>query len=207
MKCANHEEQEAVAICSVCHQPVCEDCLVNLGNRQFCRNCLESRVGEDAKTAGSPRSTFWAFSLSIIPGAGYMYLGLMKRGLQTMIIFYGTIFLAAVTEFMAITALVLPVVIFYTIFDTLQLLKQINQGQAVEDSPLIETGFLEARGGLVGIALIIVGALALLNNLLPNYLPYHYLMNRLVPPLLILALGIYMLYKNTGRGEQNGGSD
>ncbi|TEB14183.1 B-box zinc finger [Pelotomaculum sp. FP] len=36
MKCANHEEQEAVAICSACHQPVCEDCLVTLRNRQFC---------------------------------------------------------------------------------------------------------------------------------------------------------------------------
>jgi hypothetical protein len=77
----------------------------------------------------------------------------------------------------------------------------------VEDSPLVETGFLESRGGLVGIALIIIGILALLNNLLPNYLHYHYLINRLVPPLLIVALGIYIFYKNTRRGEQNGDSD
>lgn len=207
MKCVNHGDQEAVAICSACHQPVCADCMVYLSNRQFCRTCLESRVGEEPKTANSSRSTFWAFFLSIIPGAGYLYLGFMKRGLQTMIIFYGTIFLAAATEFGAITALVLPVVIFYTIFDTLQLLKQINHGQVVEDVPLIETGFLESRGGLVGIALIVIGALALLNNILPDYLPYHYLMNRLVPPLLILALGIYIFYKNTRRGEQNGDSD
>jgi hypothetical protein len=130
----------------------------------------------------------------------------MKRGLQTMIIFYGTIFLAAATEFGAITALVLPVVIFYTVFDTLQLLKKINQGQVVEDSPLIETDLLKSKGSLVGIALIIFGALALLNNLLPDYFPYHYLMRRLVPPLFILALGIYIFYKNTRREKQNGDS-
>lgn len=207
MKCANHEEQEAIAICSSCHQPVCEDCLVSLSDRQICRGCLESRVGVETQIANTTRSSFWAFVLSIIPGAGYLYLGLMKRGLQTMIIFYGTIFLAAATDFGAITALVLPVVIFYTIFDTLQLLKQINQGQVVEDCPLVETGFLESKGGLVGIALIVIGALALLNNLVPNYLPYHYLMNRLIPPLLILALGIYIFYKNTRRGKQNGDTD
>lgn len=203
MKCANHEEQEAIAICSTCHQPICADCLVTLSGRQLCRNCLESRVGVEPQPANPSRSTFWAFVLSIIPGAGYLYLGLMKRGLQTMIIFYGTIFLAAATEFGAITALVLPVVSFYTIFDTLQLLKQINQGQVVEDGPLVETDFLESKGSLWGIALIAFGTLALLNNLLPNYLPYHFLMNRLVPPLLILALGIYILYKNTRRGKQN----
>lgn len=207
MKCVNHEEKEAAAICSTCHQPICEDCLVNLSGRQFCRGCLESRLGVETKTANTNRSTFWAFVLSIIPGAGYLYLGLMKRGFQTMIIFYGTIFLAAATEFGAITALVLPVVVFYTIFDTLQLLKRINQGQVVEDSLLVETDFLKSRGSLVGIAFIVIGALALLNNILPNYFPYHYLMNRLVPPMLILGLGIYIFYKNTRREKKNGDSN
>lgn len=199
MKCVHHGEQEASAVCATCHQPVCETCLVELGGSQFCRTCLEKKVGRKLTAGNGVKSTFWAFVLSLIPGVGYFYLGLMRRGLQTMVIFYGTIFLAALINFGPITALVLPVTMFYTIFDTLQLLKQMNEGQHVEDKLLFETGFLEHKQGLIGIGLIVLGALALLNNLLPQFFSYHYMMNRFVPPFLILALGIYILYRNARR--------
>lgn len=201
MKCVHHDDREASAICSTCHKPICETCLVELSGRQFCRACLEKKVGGKVTAGSGDRRTFWAFVLSLIPGVGYLYLGLMRRGFQTMVIFYGAVFLAAAANFGAITALVLPVIMFYTIFDTLQLLKQMNEGEHVEDKPLFETGSFESRRSLVGIGLIVLGALALLNNLLPHFFSYHYLMNRFVPPLLILALGIYILYKNAGRRE------
>ncbi len=202
MKCVNHDEQEATAVCPTCHKPVCDTCLVELSGRQFCRACLEKKVGGKLTLGSGDKSLFWAFVLSLIPGVGYLYLGLMRRGFQTMVIFYGTIFLAAAANFGAITALVLPVIMFYTIFDTLQLLKQMNEGEHVEDKLLFETGSLESKRGLVGIGLIVLGALALLNNLLPYFFSYHYFMNRFVPPLLILALGIYILYRNAGRREK-----
>ena len=32
---------------------------------------------------------FWTFIFSLIPGAGEMYLGFMKRGVSTMLVFLG----------------------------------------------------------------------------------------------------------------------
>jgi TM2 domain-containing membrane protein YozV len=142
---------------------------------------------------------FLAFILSLLPGVGYLYLGLMRRGLQAMVIFYGTIFIAAALNFEQITALVLPVTLFYTVFDTLQLLKKNNDGQQVEDKLLIEMEFLESRHVLLGYGFVFLGFIALVNNLLPQ--SYHYYMGKIIPPLLILALGVYILFRNAGRKE------
>ncbi len=124
----------------------------------------------------------------------------MRRGFQTMIVFYGTISLAAAINFGEITALVLPVTMFYTIFDTLQLQKRINEGQFVEDTLLFEAaGFMDSQGNLVGFGLILLGVFALLNNLFPRFSANYYYMEKLVPPLLILGIGIYILVGNSGR--------
>lgn len=202
MKCNNNDDREASAICSICHKPFCDSCAVELNGKQFCRACLADKAGDKLNAGGaSKKSVFWAFVLSLLPGVGYLYLGLMRRGLQTLVLFYGSIFISAVVNFGAICAFILPVIVFYTVFDTLQLAKQINEGQDVEDKLLFETGTIDSRRNLVGIGLIILGVLALLHNLLPQYLAYHYFMNRFLPPLLIAALGIYILYKNAGRRE------
>lgn len=192
MKCVNHDSQEASAICSICHRPICETCLVELSDRQFCRTCLEKRIEETPRAESGGKRPFLAFLLSLIPGVGYLYLGLMQRGLQTMLVFYGAIFLAALANFAVITALVLPVTIFYTVFDTLQLLKRMNEGQPVADQPLFESISLESKRNLLGVGLIVVGALAMLNNLV-SFSAYYYILNRFVPPVLILGLGIYIL--------------
>jgi len=175
---------------------------VELSDRQFCRTCLEKRIEGKHQAESSGKRPFLAFLLSLVPGVGYLYLGLMQRGLQTMLIFYGTIFLAAIADFGVITALVLPVTVFYTVFDTLQLLKQMNEGQPVKDKPLFESGFLESKRNLLGIGLIIIGALAMLNNLI-SFSAYHYILNRFVPPVLILGLGIYILVLSTRKDGVN----
>lgn len=201
MKCVHHKEQEAVAVCLTCHQPVCGTCLIELGGKQYCSTCLEKQVVNKATVGLRGKGSFLAFILSLFPGVGYLYLGLMRRGLQTMVVFYGTIFLAVALNFEAITALVLPVIMFYTVFDTLQLLKQINEGQSVEDKLLFETGCLEERKGMIGGGLIVIGAIALLNNLLPHFFAYHYYLSRVIPAVLIITLGVYILVRNGRRSD------
>ncbi len=202
MKCAHHQEQEAVAVCLTCHQPVCHTCLVELGGKQYCSTCLEKEMAN--KTGAGPKGHkgyFLAFLLSLIPGVGYLYLGLMRRGLQTMVVFYGAIFLSLFLGFEEIIALVLPVIMFYTIFDTLQLLKKINEGDTVEDKLLFELTSLESRKSMIGGGLIIIGLIALLNNLLPHFFTLHGYFGRVVPAVLIIALGVYLLVRNWKRGE------
>lgn len=206
MKCSNHPEAEALDICPVCHRPVCEQCLVNLAGKNYCKSCLEKRVGEITARPGF-KSRFWALLFSLVPGGGYFYLGLMKRGLQTMVIFFGTIFVSSMARIDPLVAFVAPIMIFYSVFDTQQLLNQINQGRTVEDRELFDWGSWESRGNIIGAGLIILGLLALLNNLAPYLLPYH-LIGRIIPPLVILGIGVYILYRNTrDKGDRANGND
>jgi len=194
MNCSNHPATEAVDICPACHKPVCSQCLINISGRNYCRTCLEQRIGSWQGHSGS-KSRLLAFLLSLVPGGGYFYLGLMKRGLQTIILFFGTIFFSSIIRLEALTAFVLPVLVFYSVFDTQQLLKKMAEG-TVEDRELFDWGSWESKRSLLGAALIILGIFALLNNMLPYLINYH-LIGRILPPILILGLGVYILYKNT----------
>ena len=59
-------------------------------------------------------TVFW----SLIPGAGQMYHGLMKRGISLMLLFMGVIAVAALT-YLAPLIFLLPVIWFYSFFDTI----------------------------------------------------------------------------------------
>ena len=61
------------------------------------------------------KNRFWLFVFSLCPGAGHMYMGLMKMGLSFMLGFMGMIAVVAVTE-IAVLA-VLPVTLYiYSFF-------------------------------------------------------------------------------------------
>ncbi|MDH7479269.1 MAG: hypothetical protein QHH02_04610 [Syntrophomonadaceae bacterium] len=82
---------------------------------------------------GKPKARGAAFILSLIPGGGYMYLGLMNRGLQTLLIFFGAIFIGNILHLEFISGLVIPILMLYSIFDTQQVLGELNQtGMAVD---------------------------------------------------------------------------
>ena len=58
---------------------------------------------------------FWTFCFSLIPGAGEMYLGFMKRGVSMMCLFLGWFAFCGVTGF-SIGMCLLPVMWFYSFF-------------------------------------------------------------------------------------------
>lgn len=74
-----------------------------------------------------------AFILSLVPGGGYMYFGLMNRGLQTLLIFFGAIFLSSILQLGVIAGMVIPVLMLYTIFDTQQVLSELNYKRVTVD--------------------------------------------------------------------------
>ncbi|OPX89387.1 hypothetical protein [Pelotomaculum sp. PtaB.Bin117] len=202
MKCVNHPENDAQAICAICNAPICGECLVELRSKNYCRHCLEEKIGV-LKSMNNHRSKLLVLLISLLPGAGYMYLGLMNRGLQTMIIFFGTIFIAAMTGIEGITALVLPVTMFYSIFDTLQLAGRMNEGVFIEDKPLIAAGEHANWHNLLGYGLVGIGILALANNFLPELFDYRFV-HKLLSPLLIIAVGIFILYRSLRRRKNDG---
>lgn len=210
MKCVNHSGNEAESLCVLCQAPICGECAVELNGKHYCRRCLEARVAAGVHTGtggvNSRRSSFSVLVLSLIPGGGYMYLGLMNRGLQAMILFFVTIFLASVVNLGALVGLVVPVLMFYSIFDSLQLSSRMNDGLFIEDKPYLDIGNPNWQN-LLGYTLIGLGALALFYNVL-NIIPYDdwglswivtRIFDRLLPPLVIIAIGAYILYRNLRR--------
>lgn len=203
MECLNHPGTEATDICVECRQPVCSQCSVTLADRNYCKSCLERRVSRPVAVYGQRRK-FLAFLLSLIPGGGYFYLGLMKRGLQAMVIFFGAFFVSQMANMDFLAAFVTPIMIFYSVFDTQQLLNRMNAGEIVEDRELFDWGSWQSRHNLIGGALIVLGLLALMNSLAPYLFDYH-LVSRIVPPVVIIGIGIYILYKNTKKGGDGSG--
>lgn len=219
MNCLNHPENETTNACTLCGRDFCSACLVELGEKFYCRACLEHRVATDQvdsaargsidqiaaadrdvkQFAAERKSRFWALVLSLIPGVGYMYLGLMNRGLQTMVLFFGSVFVTSFIGFEELMALVAPVVVFYSIFDTQQMLKKLNEGAPVEDRLFFDIKSIPFNQSWLGYGLLIIGILALLHNI--PYFPFWMTFKRFLPPLMIIGLGVWILFSTTRKND------
>lgn len=62
------------------------------------------------------KSKVWGFLFSLLPGAGHMYLGLMRQGVSFMTLFFGIIALAGFLN-IPFVAFIIPIVWFYSFFD------------------------------------------------------------------------------------------
>ena len=48
MKCVNHADRDAVAMCSVCGNGICADCDIKLVGKYYCQKCADDLVKEGA---------------------------------------------------------------------------------------------------------------------------------------------------------------
>lgn len=99
------------------------------------------------------RSKILVTLLSAFPGAGHMYLGLQKRGLQLMVLFLGSIYILDILR-LSLFLFLIPVIWFYSFFDGLQQASRYGKEPLV-DRPLVEG--IDNHRGLVGIALLLLG--------------------------------------------------
>lgn len=159
------------------------------------------------------RSSFLTFLTAIIPGAGYMYLGLVKKGIQVLVLF---LLISPVFDILGIGFLSLIVKIpfwFYTFFDTFTVANKIDRGEPVPDMDFIFNKYMkdgsqvtvdrEKLGKnfslIVAIGLIVVGSIAILHNfseINPLFgLIRSFISTYFIPVLFVLG-GIYLLFKN-----------
>jgi len=153
------------------------------------------------------KNGFLTFILSLLPGGGHMYLGLIKQGVELMCIFFGICFIADIIGFHAIGYLC-PILVFYSVFDALS-----KRESGYDDKEahceiinwVVDRQFKPHIGAkFIGISLIVIGGLFLVNNFLPmtlNYFGitnYHEIMNLLrtgVFALLFIAGGLYIAFR------------
>lgn len=147
----------------------------------------------------NPNSLF-LFCCSLVPGAGYMYLGAMRKGLEAMFLFFGCTIMFAWLQLDAFAAMIGIPLWFYYFFDTFVLRNKLQSGEPIAD----ESGVLDTLGKMgeqryyyIGIGLVIIGALALLTNLTSDirWQLAQYVRNYL-PSLLLIALGTLLLIRS-----------
>lgn len=134
------------------------------------------------------------FFLSFCTGVGHLYLGAMNRGLQFLILFFGSF---AMIGFLPLRMFPfwIPIIWFYGLFDALQLADQ----EEILDKPLLEWKHL--RGHWAGFIFIALGLLMIIDNTLPAlwnaYLSDIFLgwvsIRTLIMALFLIVIGIFML--------------
>lgn len=156
---------------------------------------------------------FWTFCFSLIPGAGEMYLGFMKRGLSMMCLFLGWFAFCGATGF-NIGMCLLPVMWFYSFFQVHNLVSLPDEEfyQQEDDYIFLHMDKIVGvdkweRGKVkfIAVALIFIGGYTIVNTLwhsfwgiLPGWL-YDELyvvrdgVPRIVISLILVAFGVYLI--------------
>jgi TM2 domain-containing membrane protein YozV len=218
MKCSIHPKAESIGACARCGRESCGECAVEVGQRVWCRECLGEVLAP--QTSAHPG---WvklvAALLSLIPGAGHMFLGLIGKGFALMALLIASVFLILLysdaTGMYWITAYLVPTlsVLFlsYAVFDAMAICDARRGGRNI---PVTDDDTMKAvwervllnkrTGGWILLVAGIVGILHIfsesLNQLASDWLHVSVSITGLVIPVILLLLGILLLQKSRKGG-------
>jgi hypothetical protein len=125
--------------------------------------------------------------LSIIPGAGHMYLGLQNRGFVLMSLFFFSAFLMGWLH-LSLFLFILPVVWFYSIFDAFHRLE--NEQWSEEKEELSLVSWCKQHPQWIGWGLILLGCLVIFEKVISpliNWEIRNYLQTGIVAFILIVG--------------------
>jgi hypothetical protein len=152
------------------------DAVQQVNKKQSGEELVDRTIFEDfeMRREDGKKSKSIATFLSIFPGAGHLYLGLQRRGIQLMAAFLFSIYILDVLR-LGIFLFLIPIIWFYSFFDAIQKVSRYGV-EKVEDEPII--AYFLNHQKWVGIGLVLLGVYYLLMNiLLPVISP---LINRLI---------------------------
>lgn len=139
-------------------------------------------------------------ALSIIPGAGHMYLGYQKKGLVIMGAFFFTIFFMGWLN-LSLLLFILPLIWFYSFFDALHSFNGMDF-----ESEEISFVLPSIKPEWVGGGLIAIGVLIIIERILYPLIPYeirNYIQTSIVS-IIFIAGGIKLLAKNKKEEQEEG---
>lgn len=148
--------------------------IIQLLNRKENGEGLEDRSlmeDWDRHRESGKKNQMVATLLGIFPGAGHMYLGLQKRGLQLMVGFLLSIYILDVLR-LSLFLFLIPIIWFYSFFDNMQQISAYQNGR-MKDEPIID--FLMNHQKWLGIGLVGLGVFYLLDSVIvPEVSRYMY---------------------------------
>jgi len=204
MQCRSHPDKYAANTCNHCGSWLCDDCITEKDGRLFCRPCLAIQAQNPEDYSPPPeyhghaavprRKVLWGllFVFSFLPGANYMYMGLMKRGLAAMSGFFLIIFLLANSfwPFNLLLGLAIPVYVLTCFFDGFNVRRRINAGEAVRDdigdalNSVLSNKTLRTFILIAVAVVLVVSVLGFAVGVITRFLP-----------IVIIGLGVYIFVK------------
>lgn len=160
----------------------------------------------EMRRSDGKRSRSFATILSIFPGAGHLYLGLQKRGIQLMAAFLFSIYILDVLR-LGIFLFLIPIIWFYSFFDGMQKASVYDQ-EHIEDTPIF-TQFKNHQKW-IGIGLIVLGFYYIsVEIFIPMFAPYihvDYMIQRYIQMAIVCILliggGIKLLVGKRQKEEE-----
>ncbi|ASV67079.1 hypothetical protein MKX67_03290 [Cytobacillus sp. FSL W7-1323] len=146
------------------------DAIQQLNKKQKGEELVDRTLLEDIERGREEgrKSKGLATFLSIFPGAGHLYLGLQRRGIQLMAAFLFSIYILDVLR-LGIFLFLIPIIWFYSFFDGLQKSSRYGE-EELEDVPIVS--YFENHQKWLGIGLVVVGLYYMTTNvLLPAFAP------------------------------------
>jgi hypothetical protein len=146
------------------------DSVQQLNKKQSGEELVDRTIFEDFETRreDGKKSKSIATFLSIFPGAGHLYLGLQRRGIQLMAAFLFSIYILDILR-LGIFLFLIPIIWFYSFFDAMQKVSKYGE-EEIEDVPIIS--YLINHQKWVGIGLVVMGVYYLfMNVVIPVFAP------------------------------------
>lgn len=157
------------------------------------------------------RNGFLTFLSSLIPGVGYMYLGLIKKGVQALAIFLLIDPVFSILGMGDLSNIVAIPYWCYTFFDTMNLAGKMDKGEIINDSDFI-VNFSKTNGGfqlegarltkMAAWILIALGSLAFIHNMFGRTELYQLIVNfskTYFIPVIFICGGLYLLFRNPSK--------
>lgn len=158
------------------------DAIQQLNRKQRGEELVDRTILEDfeSRREEGKKSKAIATFLSIFPGAGHLYLGMQRRGIQLMAAFLFSIYILDVLR-LGIFLFLIPIIWFYSFFDGLQRASKYGNEEQ-DDTPIIS--YLINHQKWLGIGLLLLGLYYLTTNIL---LP-------IISPMLVEIINIDIRY-------------
>jgi hypothetical protein len=139
------------------------DAVQQVNKKQRGEELIDRTIFEDFETRSieGKKSKAIATFLSIFPGAGHLYLGMQRRGIQLMAAFLFSVYILDVLR-LGIFLFLIPIIWFYSFFDGMQKVSRYGD-EPVEDIPII--AYFLNHQKWVGIGLIFMGLYYLIMNI------------------------------------------
>lgn len=219
MRCVAHSERERAGNCHHCGRDFCAECLVDINGERLCKSCVAvlakagGRHGHDSGPSYKYKTklvrekdfnNFFLFILSALPGLGYMYLGLIKRGMFVMSAFFLNIYLLSATRF-SVLGFLIPVLFFASFFDGFRIARLIRSGEKVQDGIDDIFGFVKRHKVIIFGGLGVIIALEILSGTF-RFLRWGLVFgsNWNLAPIILIGVGAYFLFFRGRTGRRHG---